>query len=129
MKKFVINQYLTLKLENNNTNIFINKELFIQCKYLLVNIPVNDLNNFRNIDSIDDLEEMYDEPLEHLMRSKVNIPPETEFWGHCSNIQAWYENNYNSNLLHSNIAFPLLKKLYLVGDPLAKKVFKEEIIK
>ncbi|KKK50943.1 hypothetical protein LCGC14_3119990, partial [marine sediment metagenome] len=32
-------------------------------------------------------------------------------------------------LLHSNIAFRLLKKLTEVGDPLAEKVFKEEIVK
>lgn len=36
---------------------------------------------------------------------------------------------YDTKLLHRNIAFPLLKKLTDVGDPLAKKVFKEEIAK
>jgi len=45
------------------------------------------------------------------------------------NLQAWHENNYDTCLLHSNLAFPLLKKLSDVGDPVAKIVFKEEIIK
>ncbi len=58
-----------------------------------------------------------------------NIPPETEFWAHCSNLQAWVENNYDTCILHSNLAFPLLKMLSEEGDPKAKKVFKEEIAK
>jgi len=45
------------------------------------------------------------------------------------NIQAWYENNYNTCLLHSNLAFPLLKALSKAGDKLALKVFKDEIAK
>ena len=70
------------------------------------------------------------ESLDHsLERSQYHIPPETEFWGHCSNLQIWNENGYNSKLLHRNLAFPLLKKLTEVGDPLAIKVFKEEIAK
>jgi len=32
-------------------------------------------------------------------------------------------------ILHPDIVFPLLKKLTEVGDPLVKKVFKEEIAK
>ena len=57
------------------------------------------------------------------------IPPETEFWGHCSNLQVWFENNYDTRLLHSNLAFPLLKRLTEVGDNQAKNVFNEEIVK
>ncbi len=30
--------------------------------------------------------------------------------------------------MHSNLAFPLLRRLTEIGDPLAKKVFKEEIL-
>ena len=61
----------------------------------------------------------------HCVASKIS--PETEFFGHCSNLQVWAENNYNTQLLHSNIAFNLLKKLTEVGDQNAKRVFKEEI--
>jgi len=43
------------------------------------------------------------------------------------NLQVWNENNYDTRLLHSNLSFPLLKKLSEVGDPIAKRVFKEEI--
>jgi len=57
------------------------------------------------------------------------IPPEVEFWGHCSNLQVWAENDYDTRLIHSNLAFPLLLKLSNAGDPVARKVFKEEIVK
>ena len=60
---------------------------------------------------------------------KYEIDPETEFWGHCSNLQSWYKHDYDTRLLHSNLSFPLLKRLTKVGDPLANKVFKEEIAK
>jgi len=48
---------------------------------------------------------------------------------HCSKLQAWYEHHYDTRLLQINLAFPLLKKLTEVGDPLAQRVFKEEIAK
>ncbi|KKK88510.1 hypothetical protein LCGC14_2742450, partial [marine sediment metagenome] len=47
---------------------------------------------------------------------------------HCSNLQAWYENGYNTRLLHYNLAFSLLQRLAMAGDIRAKKVFKEEVI-
>ena len=43
------------------------------------------------------------------------------------NLQVWNENKYDSRILHSNLAFPLLRALVKLGDPLAKKVIKEEI--
>ena len=70
------------------------------------------------------LDEMYIVNGIEYKRDKV-----AEFWGYCSNLQAWYENNYDSNLLHSYIAFPLLKALKEAGDPIAARVFKEEIMK
>lgn len=129
MLKFKVNKYITLKLENAITNIYINEELFKQCKYLLLNIPVKEVSSFDEIDSVDEAAEKLnhsEEPRKGYIRK---IPPEVEFWGHCSNMQVWYENNYNTRLLHSNLAFPLLKELTRLGDPIAKRVFKEEIAK
>ncbi len=56
------------------------------------------------------------------------MSPEEEFKGHCSNLQVWVENNYDTCLLHKNLAFPLLKKLSSVGDPVAKEVLVQEIV-
>ncbi|MFW5895742.1 MAG: leucine-rich repeat domain-containing protein [archaeon] len=127
MKKFKINKYLSLKLEDCKTNIYVEGKLFQQCKYLLLNIPIKNVRNYDKINSIDEAQEKLNSSLEHNSIGRYNISPEVEFWGHCSNLQAWYENEYDSRLLHSNLAFPLLKKLAEAGDHLAKKVFKEEI--
>ena len=43
------------------------------------------------------------------------------------NLQVWAENKYDTKILHSNLAFPLLKALTKAGDPVAKRMFKSEI--
>jgi len=129
MNEFIINDFLTLKLEEGKTNIYVNGELFEQCKFLMLNIPVEETEKFDEIDSIDEVADLLGWREEGQEGIEYEIRPETEFWGHCSNLQAWYENNYDTRLLHSNLTFPLLKHLTHCGDPLAKKVFKEEIAK
>ena len=125
--QFKINDDLNLKLEDGKTNIYVKNELFNHCKYLLLNLPFNTIQNIKKINSIDDIAEKLDKSLEPGYNQAIYIPPETEFWGHCSNIQVWYENNYDSRFIHSNLAFPLLKKLTEAGDHAAKKIFKDEI--
>ncbi len=102
---------------------------FNQCKFLFIrNLTVNEMNDFtRNLNSIDEEADKLDSIMGYRNTVKFKIPPETEFWGHCSNLQVWAENSYDTRLIHSNLAFPLLKRLTEVGDPIAKKVFKEEI--
>ena len=124
-----INDYLQLKLIDRTTYIYVNDEIFNHCKYILLDIPVEEAEYLEEIDSIDEAAEKLDHSLERSFKDNIKIPPETEFWGHCSNLQAWAENLYDTRLLHSNLAFPLLKKLTESGDPLAKRVFKEEIAK
>ncbi len=127
-KEFVINKYLTVKLIEDKTYIYASKREFIQCKYLLMNIDLDNFEAYNHFHSIDEAAPHLNSSLEGSVNMTPKIPPETEFWGHCSNLQAWAENQYNTNLLHSNISFPLLKKLTNLGDPMAKKVFKEEIV-
>ncbi|MHA1275300.1 MAG: hypothetical protein ACTSVV_03280 [Promethearchaeota archaeon] len=129
--EFKINEFLTLKLENNETNIYVLGKLFRSCTFLLLNIPIEKVSTFDMIDSIDEAADKLDHSMESLSDTKriKLIPPEVEFWGHCSNLQVWYEHNYDTCLLRSNLAFPLLKALADAGDPLAKRVFKEEITK
>lgn len=129
MLKFTINKFLELRLENGRTNIYVNNKLFLQCKYLLIKIPINEIESFEEISSINEVIDKLDKTLE-VSENKYNIiSPEIQFWGHCSNLQVWYENNYNSCLIHTNLAFPLLKRLTEAGDIIAKNVFKEEIAK
>ena len=139
LKEFRVNKYILLRLEGKYTVIYVNGKRFIDCKRLVIDIPKNDINDYDEIESIDEASDLYDH---YLIDNKVykgengmiyptpysyNIPPEEEFWAHCSNLQCWAENNYDTRILHSNLAFPLLKKLTKAGDPIAKKVFKEEI--
>jgi len=130
MKEFKVSNYITLKLENGKTKIYINGDMFLQCKKLILNISVNKISDFEEIESIDDASERLDSSMGNRNEElKIIMSPETEFWGHCSNLQVWYEHNYDTRFLHSNLAFPLLKELTNAGDPLAKIVFKEEIVK
>lgn len=148
IREFKVNDYIALKLEyvkgdidtisGWGTIIYVKGKRFKQCKYILLNIQTDNISTFDKIQSIDEALEMHS-----LKRNENNdwleddeddesvekIPPEVEFWGHCSNMQVWYESNYDTRLLHRWLAFPLLKELTEAGDPVAKKVFKEEIAK
>ena len=137
MREFRVNKYIALKLENNRTYIYINNKRFIQCIRLVLKIPIDDILEYEQINSIDEAAELN----KTLLNNRIvtgrfakpdndtvhTITPEEEFIAHCSNIQAWVENNYDTRVLHSNISFPLLKELTKAGDPDAKRVLKEEI--
>lgn len=126
MLEFRINDLITLKLEYGQTNIYLDNKLFRQCKFLLLEIPVDKVSSFDELDSIDEVVERLDKSMEQTL---IEIPAYVVFWAHCSNLQVWCENNYNTALLHSNLSFPLLKKLSKLGDPIARKFFKEEVAK
>lgn len=121
LKEFKINNFINLRLENEITYLYVGNERFEQCNQLLFEIHEYKKESFNEINSIDEFEGKL------RTWSKSDIPPEDEFWGHCSNLQTWAEHNYDTRLLHRNLAFPLLKKLVHAGDLVAKRVFKEEI--
>ena len=137
-ESYVINDYITLKFEDGTTQIYIDGNQFMQCIRLVLHIPYVDVEKYDEIKSIDDAIDIYKKSLyqneivegpgaRRVYGFTHDISPEEEFRGHCSNIQAWAENDYNTCILHSNIAFPMLKKLTEVGDPRARRVFNEEI--
>ncbi len=129
MLKYTINKFLELRFEDGNTNIYVNNQLFMHCKYILLKISTENTTNMTKINSIDDAVEKFDRSFEfpRVQGEIRKINPKTLFWAHCSNLQVWFENNYNSSLIHSNLAFPLLKELAKAGDRIAKRVFKEEV--
>lgn len=45
-KEFKVSEYIGLKLEEGKTNIYIKGELFRQCKFLLLNIPLDEISAF-----------------------------------------------------------------------------------
>jgi hypothetical protein len=133
-----INQYITLKLEHGRTFIYVNGRRFIQCIRLVLNIQKQDIPMYDEIESIDEAANVYKN---HIYQNRIvqgpmatpvrgqghDITPKQEFWGHCSNLQAWVENDYDTRILMSNISFPLLRELSKAGDPVARRVYKEEI--
>ncbi len=120
--EFKINDLITIKLEKRKTNIYVNNVMFIQCKYLLINLESD--KEYEEIESIDDAKKHLSNKME---RNHSIIKPEDEYWGHCSNIQAWYENNYDLRIIHTNLGFPLLKRLCECGDKKALGTMKDEI--
>lgn len=132
-QEFRVNNHISLKLEDTNPNserfwtvIYVNEEQFMQCHFLLLQITPQDISSIKTVNSIDELAKRLDS---HHEQNPGKLTAEEEFFGHCSNLQAWYEYGYDTNLLHRNIAFPLLKRLTEVGDVQARRVFKDEIAK
>lgn len=126
MLSFEVNKFLTLRLQAGKVIIYVDSEEFTQCKSLLLSIPDN---LFEEVKSIDEAAEIFKTSEQEQRLVKDKLTPEVKFWAHCSNLQAWYENNYDTRLLHRDLSFPLLKRLTEVGDLLARRVFKDEIVK
>ena len=138
-KIFKINELVDLRLIDGRTYIYVNNKEFLICARLLLNIPIDRIQEADGIKSIDEAAEVFKQslwqnrivegPMARPSRFQNNtITPEEEFKGHCSNIQAFFENGLNTDILASNIAFPLLKKLVSLGYKPAMRAFKEEII-
>jgi len=128
MKEFVVNEFLSLKLENGKTNIYVNNQKILQCKYILLDIPIG-ASNDDEFESIDEYIEQYKKVQKETREKAEKLPPEVAFWGHCSNLHYWYLERYDTNLIHHELVFPLLKALSNAGDMLAINKFKEEIAK
>ena len=71
MKEFKINEFLTLKLEEGETNLYVKGEYFHQCTYLMLNIPIEDISKYDEIESIDEANDILG------WRESVVCPP----WG------------------------------------------------
>lgn len=124
MKTFAINKYLNLKLKDKKTFIYVGDKEILVCKKVGIKIAPSKISDYLKYETIDDLEE-----LNYTFDENLIIDSETEFFVHCSNLQTWESNGYNTDLIHSSIAFPILKELMEIGDLRAKRVFKEEIVK
>lgn len=135
MKEFKVNDFITLKLVEGRIDIYVKDKIVFQKMFLLLNFPVKNTEKFEDIESIDQVADILGwKKWGHTSKQvsidvyKKEMDPETEFWGYCSNLQVWAENNYDTRLLHSSLSFNLLTKLVEAGDPIAKKVFKNEVV-
>lgn len=121
-KEFRVNEHIVLKLEKEKTNIYIANKLFRQCKSLFFVNPQENEQQWE-ISSIDEAKELLS------TRNDIEISPEEEFWGHCSNMETWVENNYNSQVLDMRLAFPILNELSNLGDKKARFKLSEEVFR
>ena len=61
-KKFKVNEYITLKLEEKKTKFYLKGKEFIMCKFLLLDIPVENITSQDIVDSIDAVAERFVDP-------------------------------------------------------------------
>ena len=64
MREFQVNKHLFLRLEDESTIIYVGGERFRQCKYLLLNIQIDEIQSLDEIESIDEVAEKLDESQE-----------------------------------------------------------------
>ncbi len=58
MNDFIINDFIYITLEEGKTNIYVEGELFKQCKFLMTNVPIPEIKKLDEIDSIDEVTKM-----------------------------------------------------------------------
>lgn len=78
MKEFIVNPYISLRLEQGETMIYVVDQPFKQCKLLLLNIPIAEVSAFVELESIDEIAEDDDRMMESEMM-RTEIPPDVEF--------------------------------------------------
>ena len=90
MREFKVNQYIQLKFDGKETQIFVNGEFFRLCKILSLAIPVEKISSLDEIESVDEVAEKLKRryktvpPTEAQIAEELQIPLEAMFWGHCS---------------------------------------------
>ena len=107
-KEYTINEFISLKLIFSKTIIYVDSEIFLTCQKIALNLLPHDFQKYRIFYNIDDIIEFYKK---NNSNTSVEISPQEEFWDHCSNLQAWVENDYNTSIISKNLGFPILLEL------------------
>lgn len=116
---FAVNEFISLKLEGNTTNIYVNDQYFSACKYLLISIRRDEIEEWDYFDSMDEVISATAKSRGVVEPKVKGLTPEEAFWGHCSNLQAWTENNYNYRILDTKLSIPII--LEIIKGLLKKK--------
>ena len=111
MQEFIVNEYLKLQLEGTQTNIYVNDKRFLKCKYLMISIPHDEVGEWDHYKTMDEIIKASGKEED---KKATTLAPEEEFKGHCSNIQAWVENGYDTAILDTRLSIPIIKEI-LVG--------------
>ena len=83
MNEFKINDFINLRLEEGETNIYVKNKYFRQCKFLLMDIDAKETQVYDKIESIDEASEKYDKSMEPSENYVRKIPSKVEF---CSSL-------------------------------------------
>ena len=76
MQEFKVNEYLSLKLEDEVTNIYIKDFLFRQCMVILIDISVKKIITLNEIEFIDEGAEKLNKTIENIEHRQI---PKLEF--------------------------------------------------
>ncbi|KKN61851.1 hypothetical protein LCGC14_0517830 [marine sediment metagenome] len=125
-KVFQVNKFISLKLIFEKSLIYICDELFLACNKVALSLAPSKFEEYSDFDDIDKIIDFYKSKF--YPKEEVMITPEEEFWAHCSNMQAWVDNDYNTCILSKNLSFPILTELSKREIPYFKILFKEELI-
>lgn len=109
MQTFIANEFISLKLEGDKTEIYINDKRFNQCKYLLISLPVQELDDWEEYKSMDEIIKISENGKGE--QHADGLSGEEAFVGHCSNIQAWIENDYDYKVLDSKLSIPIILQI------------------
>jgi hypothetical protein len=123
--RFVVNEHLDIAWDamSERVRVLVDGKPLLHCSFLVVTVSATD----GEVSSIDDLAARWEARKLEGRSVRDIMSVEEEVQAHASNIQAWAEHGYDTRILHSNIAFPLLKALAKVGDGKAKRVLDAEL--
>ncbi|MEX2755591.1 MAG: leucine-rich repeat domain-containing protein [Candidatus Sigynarchaeota archaeon] len=123
---FRVNEHLSLRLVDPAiVQVLVDDKPVDVCKHVIVTIPADAEGD--SIDELVDAARAAGTVDGEMGRDGPVIPPETAFWAHCSNVQAWADHDYDTRLIDSRLAFPLLRKLAAAGDAAARRALGREI--
>lgn len=111
-KSYNVNEVIKLQLEIVGVAIYVADKPLRMCTHISLVNPYDE-------------EFFYN--LQDLPNEYNGLTEEEEFWGLCSCLQAWVENEYNSELLHGTLALVLLDELKNLGDHIAQQVYAKEL--
>jgi hypothetical protein len=137
VEKIVLNKYMDLEWRENKPVVYVMGKPFRHCSFLMITFPEENPPNARTVDDLArdkrsrSLETVKD--IDKYLHDVGNLSPEEHVteddimrW-HSMNLIAWIENDYNPDILNTNISFPLLVALSKAGDDKASRVLKSEV--
>ncbi|MBN2151562.1 MAG: hypothetical protein JW839_08960 [Candidatus Lokiarchaeota archaeon] len=138
--RFKINDYLSVIKEDKHVKILVDEVVFYFHFELVINIS-DELREERgayidDVESVDKINYIYMDRMgtgkhgeKEYVAKKGTYSVDEEFWALCSILQAWDENDYNSNLVYKDFELHLLKRLNEYGDPKAMAVYGQILIR